>query len=181
MLPSPAVKPLPLAPLPPVAPLPPPPLDPGIRLIVAWKLAKGVVLAVLAPLLATALASGTALRSADRAAAWLAHEGTSALLRDLSRLIADHVTARTVSATVVLFALDAALSLVEGAGLARRRRWAAWLTVAATSALIPIEAWRLATRPRWGRLAVLVGNSAIAVYMALKARRHDELWARKET
>jgi len=72
------------------------------------------------------------------------------------------------AATLITFAYIA-LVLVEGVGLWLRKRWAEWLTVIATSLLIPFEVWKLVFHPN-GRalilIAVLFLNVAIVVYLA---------------
>ena len=75
-------------------------------------------------------------------------------------------------ATLITFAY-VALVLVEGTGLWFRKRWAEWLTVVATSLLIPFEVWKLVFHPN-GKAAivgaVLVVNIAIVVYLARQLR-----------
>ena len=62
-----------------------------------------------------------------------------------------------------------AVVLVEGTGLWLRRRWAEWVTVVATTSLIPFELWELITRPagrRWTVAVTLFLNVLIAAYLA---------------
>ena len=62
-----------------------------------------------------------------------------------------------------------AVVLAEGIGLWLRRAWAEWLTVIATSSLIPFELWELITRPPGRRLAIAVTlmlNLVIVWYLA---------------
>jgi uncharacterized membrane protein (DUF2068 family) len=68
---------------------------------------------------------------------------------------------------VVLFS---ALEIVEAAGLARRRRWAEYLTVIATGVLIPLEVVEVARRPTVFRLGALALNVAIVVWLAYRKR-----------
>jgi uncharacterized membrane protein (DUF2068 family) len=58
----------------------------------------------------------------------------------------------------------------EGVGLYLRRGWARWFTIGATSSLIPIEVFEIVREPRPLRVAILVLNVAVVVY----------LWKRKE-
>src|SRR6185295_9511753 len=51
--------------------------------------------------------------------------------------------------------LYAALQLTEGIGLFLRKRWAEWLTVVATSTLIPIELYEIFKRVTWTKLSLL--------------------------
>lgn len=62
-----------------------------------------------------------------------------------------------------------AVVLAEAIGLWMRRAWAEWLTVIATSSLIPIELWELIIRPPGRRLAsgvALVVNLLVVWYLA---------------
>jgi uncharacterized membrane protein (DUF2068 family) len=63
-----------------------------------------------------------------------------------------------------------ALEATEGVGLALRRRWAEYLTVIATSAGIPFEVVEVVHRPTWIRVAALVLNVAIVVYLSWRKR-----------
>jgi uncharacterized membrane protein (DUF2068 family) len=67
-----------------------------------------------------------------------------------------------------------AVVLAEGVGLWMRRAWAEWLTVIATSSLIPFELWELIVRPPGRRLAIgatLVLNAVIVWYLARLLRK----------
>jgi uncharacterized membrane protein (DUF2068 family) len=67
-----------------------------------------------------------------------------------------------------------AVALGEGIGLWMRRTWGEWLTVIATSSLIPFELWELITRPPGRRLALgatLGLNLLIVWYLARQLRR----------
>ena len=76
---------------------------------------------------------------------------------------------------VTLFGVAAlaygALELVEGVGLWQRRRWAEWLTVIATSLLIPLELYELVHRPTALKAAGLAVNVAIVIYLLRMVRR----------
>jgi uncharacterized membrane protein (DUF2068 family) len=66
-----------------------------------------------------------------------------------------------------------AVVLVEGTGLWLRLRWAEWVTVIATTSLIPFELWELFARPpghRWTVFATLLVNVLIAAYLAYLLR-----------
>lgn len=87
----------------------------------------------------------------------------------------------------MVFAITSAYTLLfaaEGLGLWFHKRWAEWLTVVATSSLIPFEIWELWVRPPGKKLTVLVAlivNLAIVAYLALQlkaARQHANVQAR---
>jgi uncharacterized membrane protein (DUF2068 family) len=68
----------------------------------------------------------------------------------------------------------AAVFIVEGVGLLRRRRWAEWLTVIVTGSFIPFEIYELGRRPRAGQTAKLIAlalNVAIVAYLAWRRAR----------
>jgi uncharacterized membrane protein (DUF2068 family) len=76
-----------------------------------------------------------------------------------------HQTALAIG--VLLFA---ALEMAEAIGLARRRRWAEYLTVIATGALIPLELVEVVRRPTPIRVGALVLNVAIVIWLAYRKR-----------
>jgi uncharacterized membrane protein (DUF2068 family) len=77
-----------------------------------------------------------------------------------------------------LFALGyGGLELVEGTGLWLDQRWAEYLTVIATSLLVPFELYELVRRPTaWkaGGLAVNIAIVAYLAYLLKRGRRGDE-------
>jgi uncharacterized membrane protein (DUF2068 family) len=68
----------------------------------------------------------------------------------------------------------AAIFLVEGAGLALRKRWAEYFTIITTSSLLPIEIYELARRVSVGRSLALFINLAIVVYLVFELRRYPK-------
>jgi uncharacterized membrane protein (DUF2068 family) len=54
---------------------------------------------------------------------------------------------------------------IEGIGLWLGKHWAEWFTVIATGSLIPLELYETLHRFGWLKLATLVGNVAIIVYL----------------
>jgi len=71
-----------------------------------------------------------------------------------------------------LFALGyGVLELVEGTGLWLDRLWAEYLTVIATSLLLPVEIYELVRRPTVWKAGGIVVNIAIVVYLAYLLRR----------
>ena len=59
----------------------------------------------------------------------------------------------------------AALFLTEGTGLLFRKRWAEWLTIVATSSLMPIELYELIKQFTAIRLFALLINAAVVLYL----------------
>ena len=69
----------------------------------------------------------------------------------------------------------AALFATEGVGLWLERRWAEYLTVVATGSLIPLELYEIIRRPTALRVAALVANILVVVYLVVRLlrRRHE--------
>jgi uncharacterized membrane protein (DUF2068 family) len=65
----------------------------------------------------------------------------------------------------------AALFLTEGTGLLLRQRWAEWLTIIATSSLMPLEIYELIKGFTPLRLLVLLVNAALVLFLVYHARR----------
>jgi uncharacterized membrane protein (DUF2068 family) len=70
----------------------------------------------------------------------------------------------------------AALFLTEGTGLAFRKRWAEYLTIASTASLLPFEAYEIAKQVNAVRILLLLVNIAVVIYLAFEVRRgrHEE-------
>jgi uncharacterized membrane protein (DUF2068 family) len=65
----------------------------------------------------------------------------------------------------------AALEITEGTGLFYRKRWAEWLTVVATSLLIPLELYELVRHPSWLKAGGIAVNVLIVLYLIRVVRR----------
>jgi uncharacterized membrane protein (DUF2068 family) len=65
----------------------------------------------------------------------------------------------------------AGLEITEGVGLFFRKRWAEWLTVVATSLLVPLEVYELARHPSALKAGGIAVNVAIVVYLYRVVRR----------
>ena len=92
------------------------------------------------------------------------------LIADLHRLHASEVR------IAALFALGyGALELVEGTGLWLDQVWAEYLTVVATSLLVPFEVYELARHPSALKAGGLAVNLAIVAYLVhlLRRRRRE--------
>jgi uncharacterized membrane protein (DUF2068 family) len=65
----------------------------------------------------------------------------------------------------------AALFLTEGTGLLLRQRWAEWLTIIATSSLMPLEIYELIKEFTPLRLLLLLVNAALVLFLAYRVRQ----------
>jgi len=70
-----------------------------------------------------------------------------------------------------LGAAYAALFLTEGTGLLFRKRWAEWLTIVATSSLMPIEVYELFKKFTAVRLVALLINAVVVLYLIYVVRQ----------
>jgi uncharacterized membrane protein (DUF2068 family) len=87
--------------------------------------------------------------------------------------------AKRIQIVIAVTVAYTAVVLVEGIGLWMRRQWAEWLTVIATSSLIPFELWELITRPPGRKLAIfatLALNVAVVWYLTRLLRAAQARW-----
>lgn len=80
-----------------------------------------------------------------------------------------------LSLTFVMLGISV-LNLVEAWGLHLKRRWAEWLTVIATSLLIPFEVYHVLVRVKFFKVSILILNVVIVYYLA----KHKELFKSKK-
>ena len=73
-----------------------------------------------------------------------------------------------------LGAAYAGLFLTEGTGLLFRKRWAEWLTIVATSSLMPIEVYELVEKFTAVRLFALLINAAVVLYLIYLVRQKEK-------
>jgi len=67
----------------------------------------------------------------------------------------------------------AALFLIEGTGLLFRKRWAEWLTIVATSSLMPLEVYELIKQFTFVRLLVVLVNAAVVLFLIYRVRQKE--------
>lgn len=75
----------------------------------------------------------------------------------------------------------AAIYLTEGVGLVLRKRWAEYLTSISTAAFIPLEVYEIAKRVNFLRIAILLTNIAIVIYLVWDLRRARKRMEAEET
>ena len=152
----------------------------GLRLIALLKFGKALLL------IATSYGVHQLLNAAlvERLYNWSADLSDDRFERKLLMQALTWVEGLGAQKIQIFFAVTVAYTavvLAEGTGLWLRRAWAEWLTVIATSSLIPFELWELIARPPGRRLAIavtLVLNLVIVWYLARLLRatraRHQE-------
>jgi uncharacterized membrane protein (DUF2068 family) len=141
-----------------------------VSIIGAFKLVKAALLGTLG--VAALLGVPEAIvRSRMQDVGWTgALSAHPAIRRALERLSSDGHALRELAVASLIYA---AIFVVEGVGLLRRRRWAEWLTVIVTGSFIPLEIYELLRRPRLAKLIAIALNAAIVVYLAWRrARAH---------
>ncbi len=140
----------------------------GLRLIAVFRLLKGALL----------LAVGIgALSLLHRDVAVVVEGWVNSLRVDpdnhfihgllLKLSLFDDTKLKQLSAGTFIYAT---LLLIEGVGLWLQKRWAEYLTVIATSLFIPLEIYELVERVTFTRLAILIINAAIVVYLIYNLR-----------
>ena len=83
---------------------------------------------------------------------------------------ADTISAHGLRQLGALSFVLAALYLLEGGGLMLQKVWAEYLTVVMTAGAMPWEIYELVDRYTHMRLALLVANAAVVIYLALLLR-----------
>jgi uncharacterized membrane protein (DUF2068 family) len=139
----------------------------GLRLIILYKLVKGVLALVGAVALILGVKAGLG-HKLDEVAEQLRHHA-----RAWSLALADAIMRAATNLQVVAaaLALDGAFTLFEGVGLARGWWWAPWLVVIGTGSFLPLEVVALVRHATIGRALLLVVNGAIVVYLARRLWR----------
>lgn len=141
----------------------------ALRLIGAFKLAKGLILVVVG--LGTLHLIHRDLSETAVTITRRLHLNPENRYLDLalSRLLSlDARQLRQISAGTFFYA---ALLLTEGVGLLLRRRWAEYFTVIVTGSFIPLELYELTRRFSAPRVIVLAINVAIVWYLVAVLRR----------
>jgi uncharacterized membrane protein (DUF2068 family) len=80
--------------------------------------------------------------------------------------LADQVTDRKVWAVAIGALAYSSLRFAEAYGLWGERPWAEWLALVSGAIYLPFEIFELARKPDLVRLAILVINLAVVLYMA---------------
>jgi uncharacterized membrane protein (DUF2068 family) len=67
-----------------------------------------------------------------------------------------------------------AIFLTEGIGLALRKRWAEYLTIATTCSFLPLEVYEIVKQVSAAKVVLLLFNIAIVVYLVFELRRNPK-------
>jgi uncharacterized membrane protein (DUF2068 family) len=159
-------------------PAPPTPPEPGLRLIILYKLVKASLGIAFSVVLWGFLFAG----SADRVlgiAADVRHHVTAAWSIQLADAFVSAADKRHLEVLASALALDGAATLFEWYALRTGRPWGAWLVVLATASLLPFEVVAIVRHRREGRIVLLLLNLTIVAYLALRTlKKHGSPFRR---
>ena len=140
-----------------------------LRIIGAFKLAKGLLLAAVA-LGALHLVHRDVAEVVFRFARRLHLDPEGRLVEPALRRLSG-VSPRAMFRFSLGALIYAALLLTEGIGLLMVQRWAEYLTLVITASLVPLEVYELARHPNVTRATVLAVNLAIVIYLVVRVLR----------
>jgi uncharacterized membrane protein (DUF2068 family) len=144
--------------------------DAGLRLIVGYKLTKaGAELLGGLALLCLAVA-GYVARFREYLVLVRQH-AVEAWVLQLARFIESETTVRHALVLAGALVLDGLFTALQAWGLHRRYAWGSWLVVIATAGLLPFEIVELVRRATLVRIAFLIVNVAIVMYLVRRQRR----------
>ena len=136
----------------------------GLRLIIGYKFTKAAAEFLLGVVILSMASAGLAdeLRTV---ALNVRNHATAAWSVALAKWLMNAATARNLRVVALASLLDAAASLFEGWALHRRFDWSRWLVVGATASLFPFEIVAIVRHLSAGRVALMVVNALIVVYL----------------
>jgi len=142
-----------------------------LKLIAVFKIGHGVLLLLLGISL---LFLNARTRWMDFLSSWTEDEllmqhskAVDYLLGKLQAILAGDV----LRATGFLALFYAAVLFTEGIGVYMQQRWAEWLMIFATAALIPLEVWHIWHRPSLAAVVILIVNCLIVWFLYFVLRR----------
>ena len=146
--------------------------DPALRVIVAYKLARGGLSIAAAVVLAVLVARGH-VPSLHEWAHALREHWTTGVAGELAEKLMHMLDVRHAWLAVIGLALDGGVTLLEGLALQRGYRWGYWLVVAVAAAFVPFELIAWVHKPTIGRALLLIANLAVAAYLARRVMRES--------
>jgi uncharacterized membrane protein (DUF2068 family) len=143
----------------------------ALTLIASFKLVKALTLG--------AVATAVAIRGPDIVSGL--HAVIGALKIDPENRVIDGIVERVSGVPAhtlheVAFGtfVYAAVFATEGTGLLLRKRWAEYLTIVVTGSFLPFEVYEMVRKLTLVRLAAIVVNAAIVVYLIWNLRRERQ-------
>lgn len=144
------------------------PASPGLKLIIAYKVAKVPVMFALS--LWLTLAPSKAYHTVEHVAYELSNAGH--IFARLGEWIASHLSLGTLRGAAFLAWFDTLFTAAEAVLLILRKPWSEWMVAIGLSALLPFEIASLVHHFRVGKLAVFVINAAVVCYLVWR-RTHQ--------
>ncbi len=141
----------------------------GLWLIAAFKLVKGLGLLVLGIGALKLLHKDVAAEVAKWIDVLRVDPNNHYIQEALARL--GMVDDRKLKALSIGTFFYSALYLTEGVGLSLRKRWAEYVTIISTASLLPLEIYEIAKHVSAPKIAVLLANIAVLVYLVMEVRR----------
>lgn len=135
----------------------------GLRVIAVYEVAKTVCLIIVA-LVAFGLHKEQNFNHLLYVLDHLSLADSNGLRWKLVQLLEEMGPGKFVAIGIVALCY-AAIFAIEGIGLWLRKHWAEWFTVIATGSLIPFEVYEVFHKFNLLKLAALLGNIAIVVYL----------------
>ncbi len=140
----------------------------GDTVIGIFKLVKATLLLVVA-FGAISLLNVNIREDAMRIVTHISGDSHFRFLRNISRLVGV-VDERRIELVSLGSFFYAALFTTEGIGLLLQKRWAEYFTSIVTASFLPLEIYEIVHKPDTLKIAVLVVNVAVLIYLVLQLR-----------
>ena len=141
----------------------------GLRIIAVYKAVKTIGLIIIA----IAAFRLDREQNFQNLVQWLEHlqlTESNSIRWSLVHLLEGMGPAKFIAVGIVAL-VYAAIFATEGIGLWMRKYWAEWFTVIATGSFVPVEIYESIVRFGWLKLAVMVANILIVIYLVRIALR----------
>ncbi len=135
----------------------------GLRTVAVLEALKGAAVVALCIVLLSLLHQDLNT-IADRLTDWLRLNPDSRVA-DWFYELADRTTGRGIWTAVSVGIAYSACRFVEGYGLWNERQWAEWFAVISGAVYVPFELFAVIAHPQWIRVAVLLGNIIVVLYI----------------
>jgi uncharacterized membrane protein (DUF2068 family) len=135
----------------------------GLRTVAVVEALKGVAVTALCGVLLSLLHRDLTV-VVDHLTGWLRLNPDSRVA-DWFYELADRTTGRGIWTAVSVGAAYSAGRFIEAYGLWNQRPWAEWFAVIAGAVYVPFELFTLIAHPHWTKVAVLVGNIVVVLYI----------------
>ena len=147
----------------------------GLRTIAVFEASKGLAVVAICAFLLTLLHQDLS-SVVDRVTDLLRLNPDSRFAEWLYEL-ADRTTGRGIWTAVTVMLVYSTLRFVEAYGLWNERHWAEWFAVISGALYVPFEVYALVSHAGWLRLALLIGNVILVLYVAsiLAENRRERL------